>query len=245
MDKNKLALLVTVCGFIYGSGGLGVTKPAIAQEYNACFMVTGSGRLVQFDFCKHNPPPAPPETAKPASPSPSPSPSPNSYSPSSLNYSASVNLKAFLQIIRYAEGTSSSDGYRIQFTGRRFYNYGDHPRQVNCGYYNGGQLCSTAAGAYQFLETTWDDVASSIGAYDFSPDWQDRGAIELIRRAGAMQDVEMGNIEQAIGKVAPVWASFPRWSGDSYGSYGQSVVPMYVLVHYFEAYRDYFNNEET
>jgi muramidase (phage lysozyme) len=244
MSKHKLALLAAVSGAIYTlgmSGSIsGFSKSAIAQEYNACFMVTGSGRLVQFDFCKQNPPPAPPEAAKPE---PS-QPSTYSPSPSSISYPASVNLKAFLQLIRYAEGTSSSDGYRIQFTGKRFYTYRDHPRQVICSYIHGDRVCSTAAGAYQFLETTWDDVAYSIGAYDFSPAWQDRGAIELIRRAGAMQDVESGNIEQAIGKVAPVWASFPRWAGDSYGSYGQSVVPMYVLVQYYDAYRDYFSNEE-
>jgi len=198
-----------------------------------CFMVTSSGKYLDLTgLCKKNPPvkrivkPKPVAVIAKANPS----------RQFSSNFPVSSNnLIAFLQVIRYAEGTASSDGYRIQYTGAKFSSYGDHPRRVICGGIRGRQVCSSAAGAYQFLETTWDDVAGAIGANDFSPDSQDRGAIELIRRAKALEDVEAGRIEEAIAKVAPVWASFPRYRGDYNGYYRQSVVSMEELLNEFSS----------
>lgn len=162
----------------------------------------------------------------------------NPYGPS--QFSGSSNLLAFLKMIRYAEGTSNGEGYQIMFTSRRFYNFVDHPRRMNCSMFRGRQLCSTAAGAYQFLDTTWDRVARSIGATDFGPGWQDRAATELIRRSGALADIEAGNIERAIAKTAGIWASFPRWHGDSRGQYNQAVKPMSELLRVFYRYQQMY-----
>lgn len=155
-------------------------------------------------------------------------------------FAGSSNLLAFLKMIRYAEGTSSREGYQIMFTSRRFSGYGDHPRQMNCSTFRGRQLCSTAAGAYQFLDTTWDMIARRIGATDFVPGWQDRAATELIRRSGALADIEAGNIERAIAKTASIWASFPRWNGDTRGQYNQAVKPMSELLRVFYRYQQMY-----
>jgi muramidase (phage lysozyme) len=163
-------------------------------------------------------------------------PQPNGQPGGASQFTGSANLMAFLRMIRYAEGTSSQDGYQIMFTSRRFSSFFDHPRQMNCSNFRGRRLCSTAAGAYQFLDTTWDMIARKIGATDFGPGWQDRGATELIRRSGALADIEVGNIEQAISKTAGIWASFPRWSGDLRGRYSQAVKPMPELVRAFNHY---------
>jgi muramidase (phage lysozyme) len=164
-------------------------------------------------------------------------PQPNAQPGSPSQFSGPSNLMAFLRMIRYAEGTSSTDGYKIMFTSRRFNSFYDHPRQMNCSNFRGRRLCSTAAGAYQFLDTTWDLIARKIGATDFGPGWQDRGATELIRRTGALSDIEAGNIELAISRTAGIWASFPRWSGDLRGRYNQAVKPMPELVRVFNHYR--------
>lgn len=219
-------------GFVLGIFALGTVGAAEVRALSAdtCFMVTSSGKRIDLNhLCPKNPPlkPKPPKAVKKA---------PNYISTAS----PSANLSAFLRVIRYAEGTDSPDGYQIQYTGTRFYSFADHPRVARCGRIRGNSVCSTAAGAYQFLSTTWDDVASVIGARDFSPAAQDRGAIELIWRAGAMGDIESGNIARAIAKLAPVWASFPRWDGDYDGSYGQSVVPMTELL---QAFRYYLQTE--
>jgi muramidase (phage lysozyme) len=226
MQKSKLSLCL-----LMAVAGLTSSFDAAEAQESSCFMVTPSGNYMDLsNLCKKSPPPQKP---KPVYPSAKARTAKRSPSYPALSYPSEINLLAFLRVIRYAEGTDSSDGYNIQFTGVRFGSFADHPRRVVCSYYSGRQLCSSAAGAYQFLETTWDDVASSIGAGDFRPEWQDRAAIELIRRAGALDDVLSGRIEEAIGKVAPVWASFPRWYGDYYGEYGQSVVSMDELVQEF------------
>jgi muramidase (phage lysozyme) len=213
--------------------GLGTTQghESVAQPLDSCFMVTSSGRRIDLGhLCTKNPPAVKPVKSKPTLQS--------VIGSTGATSTASANLKAFLRVIRYAEGTDSDDGYQVQYTGTRFYNnFIDHPRIARCGNIHSRSVCSTAAGAYQFLETTWDDVAAIIGAGDFSPAWQDRGAMELIYRAGAMADVESGNIEAAIAKLAPTWASFPRWYGDAYGSYSQSVVPMEELLQVFRQYQ--------
>jgi muramidase (phage lysozyme) len=89
--------------------------------------------------------------------------------------------------------------------------------------------CSTAAGAYQFLDKTW----ASLGLPNFSPENQDKGAIELIRRRGALADVDAGRLDNAIAKLSPEWASLPRWDGDTRGTYNQPVKSMRELYELF------------
>jgi muramidase (phage lysozyme) len=122
------------------------------------------------------------------------------------------NVSAYLRMIRVSEGTSGADGYSILVGGRRFNSFADHPRTLvwlpNLG------INSSAAGAYQILRRTWDAVASALGLPDFSPVSQDRAAIELIRRRGALADVRAGRFAVALEKCKKEWASLP---GAGYG----------------------------
>ncbi|MEE3719697.1 glycoside hydrolase family 104 protein [Tumidithrix elongata RA019] len=120
-------------------------------------------------------------------------------------------IQAFLNTIRVPEGTNCPLGYQTMFTGKVFSDFSDHPRQIQCA----GELCSDAAGAYQFLSTTWDDVAQAIGATDFSPHWQDLAAVELLRRRDAYEDILAGRLQSALDKCSWEWASLPP------GRYGQ------------------------
>lgn len=124
------------------------------------------------------------------------------------------NLAAFLAMIRYAEGTAGENGYRTLFGGDLFEGYADHPRRRVTRKFGEGTLASTAAGAYQILESTWDLVRSRLALPDFSPASQDQAAIELIRSRGALEDVKAGRFELAVNKVRRVWASLP---GAGYG----------------------------
>ncbi|WP_297076350.1 peptidoglycan DD-metalloendopeptidase family protein [Thermoleptolyngbya sp. M55_K2018_002] len=109
-----------------------------------------------------------------------------------------AKVMAFLDLIAWAEGTG--DRYDIQFTGTSF--TGDtHPRQIRCS----EGLCSDAAGRYQFLSTTWD----GLGLPDFSPANQDKGAIALLKSSGAYDLILSGDIDGAVCKAGPVWASLP------------------------------------
>jgi murein DD-endopeptidase MepM/ murein hydrolase activator NlpD len=95
--------------------------------------------------------------------------------------------RAMLDAIAFAEGTRDqpNKGYNTMFTFKQFSGYEDHPRKIN----RGGGYSSDAAGRYQFLSTTWDRLARKLGLKDFSPENQDKAAIELAREKGITQNI--------------------------------------------------------
>lgn len=122
----------------------------------------------------------------------------------------SPRMRAFLATIRWAEtGTSDKSSYsKLVFNGT-FNDFLTHPKIKQCAPINGKRVCSTAAGAYQMLDISWNDVAPKLGLKDFTPPSQDRMAIEYIKRNKAIRDIEAGNVEVAFCKVGKVWASMP------------------------------------
>lgn len=129
---------------------------------------------------------------------------------------AGHNVPAFLDMIAHAEGVArfskGQDGYDVIVGGGTFSGYADHPRKlVNLPRYN---IKSSAAGRYQFIIKTWDALAKQLKLKDFSPENQDRAAIQLIRERGALDDVKAGRFDAAVRKVANIWASMP---GAGYG----------------------------
>jgi lysozyme len=133
---------------------------------------------------------------------------PSTYAPSFTPPDvAATNVRAFLDMIAYAEGTSRypDSGYRTLFGGGQFDSYADHPRV----FVPFRTTTSSAAGRYQILYRTWDGLRGKLGLMDFSPASQDAAAVELIRERGALGDVQAGRTVQAINKVAKVWASLP------------------------------------
>lgn len=123
-------------------------------------------------------------------------------------------VKAFLAVIRRGEGTADSGGYNRLFGGGTFDSYAWHPNILvkKSGY------SSTAAGAYQFLKSTWDETAQAMGLRDFSPISQDIGALGRIAWRGALSDVLAGRFVEALKKTSKEWASLP------YSPYGQPVI---------------------
>jgi lysozyme len=131
------------------------------------------------------------------------------------------NVNAFLMTVRVSEGTSGSEGYSTLVGGGQFDSFADHPRRLvflpNLG------INSSAAGAYQILRRTWDGVAGKLGLTDFTPQSQDRAAVELIRQRGALADVRAGRFADAIAKCKKEWASLP---GAGYGQRENSLATL-------------------
>ncbi len=121
--------------------------------------------------------------------------------------------KALHDMIAFAEGTEqygARDGYDTMFTFRKFGSCARHPNVRNCA----GRLCSTAAGRYQFLTTTWNTVSRGIDARNFEPENQERGARYLITRVRrvnvpAGRPMTAAEFSNAMSKLSYEWASLP------------------------------------
>lgn len=131
------------------------------------------------------------------------------------------NVQRMLKLIRVGEGTADDDGYRRLVGGGEFDSFADHPRTVQTIKFNNGKtLKSSAAGAFQFLRVTWDEMAAKYDLPDFSPASQDIAAVGLLKRSGALGHVLDGDFAAAIRKANKVWASLPE------SPYGQPTLTM-------------------
>lgn len=125
------------------------------------------------------------------------------------------NVAAFLDMLAFAEGTvrfGDQDGYNVIVGGKTFDSYNDHPRRLV--WLPAYQIKSSAAGRYQFLTRTWDDLVKRFGMPDFTPVSQDAGAVHLIRQCKALSLIRQGRIRDAIHACRKIWASLP---GAGYG----------------------------
>jgi muramidase (phage lysozyme) len=135
------------------------------------------------------------------------------------------NVRAMLAVIRTGEGTTSASGYQTLFGGGKFTSLSDHPRIV----VKRSGFASTAAGAYQFLASSWDETKRIMGLPDFSPASQDVAAVGRLAARGALADVVRGDFRAAIAKINKEWASLPG------SPYGQPVMTMATAQQVFVA----------
>jgi muramidase (phage lysozyme) len=147
--------------------------------------------------------------------------------PAKSGDTAQDNISAFLWMIRNCEGTAGPDGYKTMFTGKKFDSFADHPRKAITAGVNGKGLTSTAAGAYQFLTTTWDECKRQLGLADFSPENQDKACILLLKRRKALDDIKAGRFEVAIKKCNLEWASLP---GSPYNQHPKDMGTALALI---------------
>lgn len=124
------------------------------------------------------------------------------------------NVTAFLDMLAECEGTG--DAYNALFgytpkNGKVFDNgYATHPNIKYPFVDKNGKLdYSTAAGRYQIIHPTFVRLQDKLGTTDFSPETQDRMAMELISERGAMSAVKEGRLQDAIDRCSPEWASLP------------------------------------
>ncbi|MDR3067724.1 MAG: glycoside hydrolase family 104 protein [Comamonas sp.] len=124
-----------------------------------------------------------------------------------------TNAQMYLRMLQQAEGTyrgADSNPYATAFGGGQLPDLRQHPRTLHSFTQTDGKPNKTsAAGAYQFLGSTWDDVAGKLGLQDFGPRSQDLAALELMRRNGSLPDVLAGNFGSAVKKDGRTWASLP------------------------------------
>jgi muramidase (phage lysozyme) len=130
------------------------------------------------------------------------------------------NEKAFLDMVSVSEGTygKGDNGYNVIVGGGLFDSYSDHPRVlVNLPRLG---IESTAAGRYQLLERYYDYYKKTLNLPDFSPDSQDRIALQQIGEKQALNDINTGNISLSIKLCSSIWASLP---GNDYGQHQNTI----------------------
>ena len=144
--------------------------------------------------------------------------------------SFSGNLGAFLDVIAWSEIgpdllAASDNGYNVIVGSTAenpdlFSDYSTHPDKL---VKLSASLESTAAGRYQQLYHNWVAYRAMLNLPDFGPTSQDMIAVQQIKEAGAMQDIELGNFNDAIAKCAHLWASF---TGAGYGQHEQKLADL-------------------
>lgn len=135
-------------------------------------------------------------------------------------YVTMPTVKAALDTIAWAEGGK----YNNMFGGRTF-SGNQHPNI--CVPYR--STCSTAAGRYQFLYSTWRGLASNLGLPDFSPHNQDIGAVYLIWQRGQLDNLLNGNFEAMMRGLGCLWAALP------YATCGQTRRPLAATLDYYNS----------
>jgi len=147
----------------------------------------------------------------------------------------SGNLRAFLDMLAFSEGTSTSpatknNGFDVIVTGSDgkpeiFTDYSTHPfaggRKSKV--INSRGLTSNASGRYQFMLRDWAHYKTQLKLPDFGPASQDAWAVQLIRERKALPLIEEGRIPESIAAVRNLWASLP---GASYGQFEHSLATL-------------------
>ena len=122
------------------------------------------------------------------------------------------NVQQYQSMLKKAEGTAQyADPYRVAGGGSATLPDLTKYHRMPWGFKtkSGETKKSTAAGAYQFTEATWNDAATALGLTDFSPRSQDLAALWLMSRSGSLDDVASGAFGPALQKDNKVWASLP------------------------------------
>ena len=132
------------------------------------------------------------------------------------------NLKAFLDVIAFSEGTKDvgDDGYNVIVGGALFHDYEEHPNQRI--FIKRLNIYSTAAGRFQILFHDWDVYRKQLDLENkqkyqegaFGKQAQIAIALQMIGERHALADIDAGRFDAAVGKCSRIWASLP---GNVYG----------------------------
>lgn len=131
-------------------------------------------------------------------------------------------LRALLRTISASEANDSNP-YNLLYGGSRFTTYSHHPDQcvvIQRGP-NVGQ-CTTAAGRYQFLTTTWEETAQRYHpnpsgwwfwqSYSFEPEYQDRVVYKWLSdrqawNADIPKLLHQGDLKTVLRLLSNTWTS--------------------------------------
>lgn len=122
---------------------------------------------------------------------------------------ASENWGKFGGLISKSEGTYKNS-YATAFGGGVLTDLSQHPCVGATFKQTDGKVNSTtAAGRYQFLCSTWNEMSAKTGVKDFSPESQDINFRQLMKDKKVDKLIEAGDFTGAIQKLGGTFASLP------------------------------------
>jgi len=136
-----------------------------------------------------------------------------------------ANQAAFCTVISHTEGTyRAADPYRCCYAFvHTIADLSFHPAEPrppdgarewrgepldHLGFAYEGEV-STAAGRYQINLPTYRELCIALNVHGFTSQIQDDMALTLIKRHGALDAVNAGQLQKAIYLCRGTWASFP------------------------------------
>lgn len=107
-------------------------------------------------------------------------------------------------VVRKGESSLDNDAYQMVNGGGKFYDFSKHP-YAGMSTREGGR----AAGAPQYIPSTWAELADRYGFTGFTPQEQDEGFVGCLVKRGALDDVVAGRFDVAVAKCRLEWTSLP------------------------------------
>lgn len=126
-----------------------------------------------------------------------------------LEYLQNANVQAFYMVVRKTESSMDDRGYFMVNGRPDLTDLSRHPYE--------GMLTTKggrAAGAPQFIPSTWGDMVAKFDLPDFSRQSQDIGYIGCLQKRHALEDVLAGRFDDAVVKCRLEWTSLPN-AGES------------------------------
>lgn len=142
-----------------------------------------------------------------------------------MGFSTSISPEA-RALLETISGPESKGAYDVIYGGTKFNDFSAHPSQpikIKTGP-NKGKF-SSAAGKYQFIEPTWNDIAKKAGLQDFSPESQDKAAWYLAQEEykrdtgrDLQSDLKAGDLSRVPSSLRNQWTSMPGGIEQGIGS---------------------------
>ncbi len=115
------------------------------------------------------------------------------------------NIRAFYAVVRKGESSLGPEAYTMVNGGPPITDFTRHPYE-GLSTKAGGR----AAGAAQFVPSTWHEIAERYSLPDFSPASQDLGFVGcLLKRPGTIEALLAGQFERAVALCRLEWTSLP------------------------------------